>query len=414
MQCQTNDDIELDVIEPPVVPSQLEFIETAEPEVVIVQISSSHCVQEEQAGPSHHLQVVAATSVDLGIVVQAAQGCWATLRRLVSELSDAQKMQHHSCHTKPATDAALHSHSVTKCGKTWKVIFQHRWMDQFPCLSYSSILEWGICKHCILFPEQPKRGGSQGAIPGVLVLSVYQSPYNKALGKDGILVCHEKSTMHCHATNQADLFLLSVRNPDSQIDVRSMAQSDQQVKKNTQILQQIVIAFEFLAKQGLALRGHRDDKVDLDMNRGNFIATLQLMAKENSVQKHLSSAKRNSKYTSKTIQNDIIHVYAMKIKEKLTEELRSQNLPFTIIADECTDSHSNQEILSVCVRFVNLSTPNHPHIKECLVDFIHLERATAAVIASKILESLTNVSLSLNPSNIRGQAYDGAAVMSSE
>ena len=55
-------------------------------------------------------------------------------------------------------------------------------MDQFPWLSYSSILDGGICKHCILFPEQPKRGGSQGAIPGVLVLAVYQSPYNKALG----------------------------------------------------------------------------------------------------------------------------------------------------------------------------------------------------------------------------------------
>ena len=68
-------------------------------------------------------------------------------------------------------------------------------------------------------------------------------------------------------------------------------------------------------------------------------------------------SKRNSKYTSKTIQNDIM-------QEKLTGELRSQNLPFTIIADECTDSHSNQEILSICVRFVNLSTPNDPHIKE--------------------------------------------------
>ena len=72
MQCQTNDDIELDMIDPPVVHSQLEFIETAEPEVAIVLTSSSHCVQEEQAGPSHHLQVVAATSVDLGMVVQAA------------------------------------------------------------------------------------------------------------------------------------------------------------------------------------------------------------------------------------------------------------------------------------------------------------------------------------------------------
>lgn len=128
-------------------------------------------------------------------------------------------MQYLSCHTKPATGAALHSHPVTKGGKTWKVTFQRRWIEQFPWLSYSSILEGGICKHCILFPEQPKRGGSQGTIPGVLVLAVYQSPYNRALGKDGILVCHENSIMHCHATNLADLFLLSVKNPDSRIDV---------------------------------------------------------------------------------------------------------------------------------------------------------------------------------------------------
>ena len=70
-----------------------------------------------------------------------------------------------------------------------------------------------------------------------------------------------------------------------------MAQSDQQVKENNEILRQIVMAVEFIAKQGLAFRGHRDDKVDFtneDMNRGNFVATLQLMAKENSVlQKHL-------------------------------------------------------------------------------------------------------------------------------
>ena len=129
MQCQINSEIQLDVIEPPVVPSHLEFIETAEPEVAIVPTSfsaSSHSVQVEQAGPSHGLQVVAATSVDLGIVVQAKQGCWGTLRRLVSEMSNGQKMQYLSCHTKPATSAALHSHPVTKGGKTWKVAFQHR------------------------------------------------------------------------------------------------------------------------------------------------------------------------------------------------------------------------------------------------------------------------------------------------
>ena len=69
---------------------------------------------------------------------------------------------------------------------------------------------------------------------------------------------------------------------------------------------------KFLAQQGLAFRGDRDDKVDFaraNVNRGNFIATLQLLGKGNSVlQKHLLLAKSNAKYTSKTIQNEIIHV----------------------------------------------------------------------------------------------------------
>ena len=50
MQCQIKGEILLDVIEPPVVPSHLEFIETAEPEIAFVPTSSSssHSVQEEQ------------------------------------------------------------------------------------------------------------------------------------------------------------------------------------------------------------------------------------------------------------------------------------------------------------------------------------------------------------------------------
>ncbi|CAH3107317.1 unnamed protein product [Pocillopora meandrina] len=43
------------------------------------------------------------------------------------------------------------------------------------------------------------------------------------------------------------------------------------------------------------------------------------------------------------------NVYASKIKERLTAELRTKDLPFTIIADKSTDPHSNQEILSLCL-----------------------------------------------------------------
>ena len=105
------------------------------------------------------------------------------------------------------------------------------------------------------------------------------------------------------------------------------------------------------------------------------------------------------------------NVYASKIKERLTAELRTKDLPFTIIADKSTDPHSNQEILSLCLRFVDQSSPND--VKEYLTNFMHLERTNATMISRKILESLSDPSISLDPSNIRGQAYDGASVMRS-
>ena len=78
-----------------------------------------------------------------------------------------------------------------------------------------------------------------------------------------------------------------------------------QQDENKHILRN-VLAVEFLAKQALPFWGHRDDKVDFaveNTNRGNLIATLQLMAKGDDVlQKHLF-AKGNAKYTIKTIQN---------------------------------------------------------------------------------------------------------------
>ena len=68
----------------------------------------------------------------------------------------------------------------------------------------------------------------------------------------------------------------------------------------------------------------------------------------------------------------------------------------------------------MCLRYVDLSSFQDPHIKECLTSFIHLERANALSISRNILEAISAPSVSLDSSNIRGQAYDGASVMSSE
>ena len=241
-------------------------------------------------------------------------------------------------HCKPGPTQVLHSHPVTKKGKTWNVSFQCTWLEKFPWLSYSNILEGGICRYCILFPENPTRGGSQGANPGVLVLTAYRSKYSKALGKDGVLVCHEQTQMHRTEMQLADTFLQTQRNPSVRVDSLLLRQQSERSHNNREILREFVRAVEFLAKQGLSFRGHHDSKVDFseeESNKGNFITALQLLGKSNSLlQKHLLSAQKNAKYSSKTVQNEVIHIYASKIKENVTKQLREDSLPFTVIAEK--------------------------------------------------------------------------------
>ena len=356
--------------------------------------------------------------IDVGEIAEKANGSWDALRSLVAKLSSDKIKQYLSNHFHPSPTDNLHSHTVTKAGRMSKVSFQRQWLDRFSWLVYSPKLAGGMCRCCILFPQQPTRGErfrSTSGRSGILVLSPYQYPYSKALGKDGVLTCHEATFVHQHATEAMDLFLRSISNPSERVDSLLLRQKDELAEENRHILKQIILAVEFLAKQGLPFRGHRDDKIDFSeerINHGNFVAVLQLMAKNDPIlTKHLNSAKRNAKYTSKSIQNQITHIYANKIREKLTYSLRESNLPYTVIADETTDHFSHVEVLTVCVRFVDISLPTTPHIKEC---FVYLQRANAAGISRKILDALTDPSVSLNPANIRGQAYDGASVMSSK
>ena len=82
--------------------------------------------------------------------------------------------------------------------------------------------------------------------------------------------------------DKADIFAQNFRNPDTRVDNRLLKQQAEQEQQNKEILCQVVLAVEFLAKQGLPFRGNKDDKVDFadeSVNRGNFIALLQLLGK---------------------------------------------------------------------------------------------------------------------------------------
>ena len=98
-------------------------------------------------------------------------------------------------------------------------------------------------------------------------------------------------------------------------------------KQNKALLPSIVDAIMFCARQQIAFRGHRNDKINFDeapaCNEGNFVAIICMLAEcTSSLKKHLISCSRNARYVSKTIQNEIIAVYADLISEHFRQCLQ--------------------------------------------------------------------------------------------
>ena len=84
-------------------------------------------------------------------------------------------------------------------------------------------------------------------------------------------------------------------------------------------------------KQGLPLRGHRDDGVDFehvsaDSNQGNFLELVHFRSETDEVlASHLKHAPRNALYTSKTIQNSLIEVVRQCMLKDIISEVKKKH-----------------------------------------------------------------------------------------
>ncbi len=155
-----------------------------------------------------------------------------------------------------------------------------------------------------------------------------------------------------------------------------------------------------------AFRGHRDANSHTGCaNKGNFKAILEFRALGDPVlHKHLTKGPRNAQYTSPETQNEIISICKSLILQKIAEDVKESKL-YSIICDECTDS-ANSEQLSLSVRYVVKE-----QVHESFLDFFELEHGvTGEAVATTIEAALAESHL--DPTNLRGQAYDGASNMS--
>ena len=140
------------------------------------------------------------------------------------------------------------------------------------------------------------------------------------------------------------------------------------MKENKHIFGQIVHTILYLTKQGLALRGHRED-LEEGSNPGDFLALMKDFAQSDKVlQSQLEKPRdKNATYLSPSSQNDMINVIGLDyIRAKIISEIKQAKF-FSMIADEVS-SH-NIEHLSLCLRYVD---GNHD-IQEKDIAFVKLQ-----------------------------------------
>uniref|UniRef100_A0A2N9IDZ8 DUF4371 domain-containing protein n=1 Tax=Fagus sylvatica TaxID=28930 RepID=A0A2N9IDZ8_FAGSY len=171
-------------------------------------------------------------------------------------------------------------------------------------------------------------------------------------------------------------------------------QSSKEIQDNRLRLKASIDSVQWLALQGCAFRGH-DESLD-SINRGNFVELVKLVSTYDHrvARVVLENAPRNAKYTSPTIQKEILHIIASKVRDAIREEIGDAK--FCIIIDEARDE-SKKEQMAIILRFVD----KDGFLKERFFHIVHVRDTTALTLKKEICAVLSRYNLHIE--NIRGQ-----------
>jgi hypothetical protein len=112
----------------------------------------------------------------------------------------------------------------------------------------------------------------------------------------------------------------------------------------------------------------------------------------------LEKAPKNSKYTSPTIQKEILHILANKVRKKICEEVRDAK--FCILVDEAKDA-SNKEQMAIVLRFVDIQ--GFVRERFFFPRIVHVLDTTSSTLKKEICDVLARYNLYIF--NIRGQGF---------
>ena len=144
------------------------------------------------------------------------------------------------------------------------------------------------------------------------------------------------------------------------------------------------------------------DKIPHTTVYSNLIA-LQVANGDGLLEEHLTRGASNAHYTSKYSAVIFLEALDTWLERKQLKSLRSSPF-FSILADECQDI-STQEELSICCRWIVDGYP-----EEHFLDILHVKEVNAASITKALTSFMEEKNLDYR--RLVGQGYDGAATFS--
>uniref|UniRef100_A0A3B4WFJ0 TTF-type domain-containing protein n=1 Tax=Seriola lalandi dorsalis TaxID=1841481 RepID=A0A3B4WFJ0_SERLL len=263
-----------------------------------------------------------------------------------------------------------------------KRAFNNSWFTHFTWSEYSQSHDSAYCFACRHFslpntPETPFT--AQGGY----------SNWKKAMYKDGGFKWHEKSEGHVNAMFAWSEYKKNILTDSSIRDALDQAYI-KKVEENRMYIKTIAEVLRLTAMQNIAQRGHIE--TEGSQNKGNFL--IELIARHNPLIAKKMNASGNAKYLSNTIQNEIFECLSDMVRESIIQEVKESEV-FSVIADETKDLKKSEQLSLVLRYYYNGA------VHESFLDF---QRASE-------LGCLERYGLDYK-SNLVGQGYDGAAVMS--
>lgn len=115
-----------------------------------------------------------------------------------------------------------------------------------------------------------------------------------------------------------------------------------QVTENQYYIKALAEIFVLTATENIAQRGHRESLNS--EKKGVFLSMLEVLGNHNPIiKKRLQQQIKNAKYTSKTIQNEILECLASMVKEEIIQEVKTSK-QFSVIVDETKDIQKKEQI----------------------------------------------------------------------